>query len=200
MANWSTAAAKVNMGKEPHPLITRLVGLSAPAVILPWTTYADTHNELGTAANTSLADLAERHTLVVYFTASEDEGNGPSADTMSRVYRANDHGITKLGARTVGVSTQTALEQQQIAVSEEFPQLMLADDELALAEDLGLPTVEIDGRYEYESLAMIVRGGIIVHVVYPIISPCGHIDDVLCWLAQQDRGQAGPHADGGPAS
>jgi peroxiredoxin len=175
------------MDKEPHPLIARLVGLSAPTVILPWTTYADSHDELGEAANMSLADLAERHTLVVYFTPGEDESDGPSADTMSRVYRANDHGITQLGAQTVGVSTQTALEQQQIAVTEEFPQWMLADDKLALADDLGLPTVEIDGRDEYEPMAIIIRDGCIAHVVYPIASPSGHIDGILRWLARRKR-------------
>jgi DNA-binding IclR family transcriptional regulator/peroxiredoxin len=155
------------------------------------------HDELGPAANMSLADLAERHTLVVYFTPGEDEGDGPSADTMSRVYRANEHGITQLGARAVGVSTQTALEQQQIAVSEEFPHLMLADDQLALADDLGLPTVEIDGRDEYEPLALIIRDKVIAHVVYPIVSPGSHIDDVLRWLAEQDHGPARSHSGGG---
>lgn len=174
---------------------TRLLGLSAPRVVLPWTTYADMHDELADAANMSLADLAERHTLVVYFTPSEDEGDGPTADTMSRVYRANDGGFTQFGVRTVGISTQTALEQERIAVSEEFPQLMLADNHLALADDLRLPTVEIEGRDEYEPLAMIIHDGIIAHVVYPIASPAGHIDEVLRWLAKHSKPRTQPYTD-----
>jgi DNA-binding IclR family transcriptional regulator/peroxiredoxin len=183
--------------QEPHPLIAQLVGLSAPTIVLPWTTCVEFHDELGSAANMSLADLAERHTLVVYFTPAEDEGDGPSADTMSRVYRANEHGITQLGARTVGVSAQPALEQEQLAVNEEFSHWMLADDKLALADDLVLPTVEINGRDEYEPLALIIRDKVIVHVVYPIASPGSHIDDVLRWLAQNDQGPTQPHSGGG---
>lgn len=43
--------------KEPDPAVTRVLGLSAPTVVLPWTTYADSHDELEDAANMSLADL-----------------------------------------------------------------------------------------------------------------------------------------------
>jgi peroxiredoxin len=178
---------KANNGDEPHPFTEHLVGLLAPTVSLPWTTYADMHDELGPAANLSLAGLAARHTLVVYFFPSEDEGDGPVADTMSRVYRANDGAITQLGGRTVGVSTQTALEQQKIAGNESFPQMMLADHELKLADSLDLPTVEIEGRDEYEALSIVIRDGTIAYVVYPIASPSGHIDSVLCWLTQNQR-------------
>jgi hypothetical protein len=43
----------------------------APAVVLPWTTYADSHDLLGPAADTNLADLARRDKLVVYFFPAE---------------------------------------------------------------------------------------------------------------------------------
>lgn len=183
--------------KEPHPTETRVLGLSAPSLVLPWTTYADSHDELEDAANMSLADLAARHTLVVYFTPSEDEGDGPTMDTMSRVYQANDGAFTQFGVRTVGVSSQTALEQARLAVAEEFPQLMLADNYLALADDLNLPTVEINGRDEYEPLAMIIHEGIIVHVVYPIASPAEHIDEVLRWLAKHSKARTSPYTNKG---
>ncbi len=178
---------RTSRGDEPHPFVEHLPGLLAPPISLPWTTYADSHKALGPAANTSLADLAARNTLVVYFFSSEDEGDGPTADTMSRVYRDNDGAIRQLGARTIGVSTQTALEQQEIANTELFPQMMLADDKLRLAENLDLPTVEIDGRDEYEALTIVIREGEIAYVAYPIASPSGHIDGVLRWLTQDKQ-------------
>jgi peroxiredoxin len=175
------------VGNEPpHPLIRRLTGLTAPTVVLPWTTYSDLGEELGSAATTSLARLARRRTLVVYFTPGEDEGDGPSADTMSRAFRAHDHGIGQLGAMTVGVSTQTALEQQRVATAEEFPQMMLADDQLRLADDLDLPTIEGDGRVEYQCLTLIIHEGRIAHIIYPIELPGHHLDQVLYWLAHRN--------------
>lgn len=166
-------------------MVEHLIGLPAPTVSVLWTTHTDNHDE--PSANTSLADLARRHTLVVYFTPSEDEGDGPTADTMSRVYKANQNGVAQLGALIVGVSTQTALEQQLIASAESFPQPMLADDKRELAKTLDLPTVKIDGRDEYEPLAIIIRDGLIAHVEYPISSAGSHIDGVLRWLAQHEQ-------------
>ncbi len=171
--------------KEAQALATPLAGRPAPDVELPWTTYADKQDLLGPNANTSLAELARRHTLVAYFFPSEDEEEGPFADTMSRVYRANDHEITQLQARTVGVSTQTALAQQQIALTELFPQLLLADDELRLADALQLPTTEVAGRDEYRPMAILIYKGLISHVIYPIASPRAHIAEVLAWLAER---------------
>ncbi len=184
------------MGEELHPLVEHLIGLPAPRVVLPWTTYGDIQEELGSIAKTNLADLAKHQTLVVYFTPSEDERDGHSADTMSRVYRANGGGITQLGARVIAISTQMALEQQQLAFAESFSNLMLADDKLKLAEALDLPTVEIDGRDEYEPLVIIIRDKVIAHVIYPIESPSNHIDDVLRWLAQQDQRRTRLHTGG----
>lgn len=171
------------MSEKVHEFTAHLVGLPAPSVVLPWTTYAGCHDQLGPAANTSLAAISERTTLVVYFFPAENEGNY-DADTMSRAFRDDDDAIGSLKARTVGVSTQAALEQQVIATVELFPQLLLADEVLELAEALDLPTSEVDGRDEYEPLTMIIRDGYIAHVIYPIESPRAHIEKVLDWLAR----------------
>jgi peroxiredoxin len=78
------------------------------------------HDALGPGANTSLAALAARRTLVTYFFPAETDGD-PAADTMGRAFRDRDNEMTASGARIVGVSTQTALEQQETAVAELFP-------------------------------------------------------------------------------
>ena len=161
----------------------RLVGLQAPSVVLPWTTYAACHDQLGPAANTSLAAISEWVTLVVYFFSAENEGTY-DANTMSRAFRDADDAIGNLKVRTVGVSTQTTHEQQTIATIELFPQLLLADEDMALAEALDLPTLQVNGRNEYEPLTVIIRNGYIAHVIHPIVSPREHIAKVLDWLTQ----------------
>jgi peroxiredoxin len=174
------------MTERPADLASRLLGHPAPTVSLPWTTYADMHDALGPGVNTSLAALAARGTLIVYFFPAETEGNF-AADTMSRAFRDRDNEITQARARVVGVSTQPALEQQQIAVAELFPQLLLADAELRLADELRLPTIEIDGRDEYEPMTIMLCASRIAHVIYPIPSPSAHIAEVLSWLAQREE-------------
>lgn len=184
---------KASKSDEPHEFVEHLLGLPAPTVSLPWTTYADMQDALGPAAKTSLADLAARDTLVVYFYPSEDEREGFAADTMSRVYRNNDGAVTQLGARTVGVSTETALNQQQIAASELFPQLLLSDEKAEVAKDLDLPTVIIDDRPEYEPLAIIIRDGKIAYVAYtyPGAAPSEYIEHILRWLAENQQTKSG---------
>lgn len=179
------------MADDADALIKRLTGLSAPEVALPWTTYADCHDLLGPAASMSLSALAIHDTLVVYFFPAEDEEDGPAANTMSRVYRSSYHDISRLGARVVGVSTQTALQQQEIALAELFPQLLLADDELRLADSLLLPTTEVAGRDEYEPITLLIRGGVIAQAIYPIPFPRTHIPEVLAWLEGDGGERAG---------
>jgi peroxiredoxin len=181
------------MSNEPHEFVEHLLGLPAPTVSLPWTTYADMHDGLGPAANTSLADLAARDTLVVYFYPSDDEREGFAANTMSRVYRNNNGGITQLGARTIGVSTETALHQQELAASELFPQMLLSDEKAQVAKDLDLPTVIIDDRDEYEPLTVVIRDGKIAYVAYtyPGASPSEYAEHILCWLAENEQKKSG---------
>jgi peroxiredoxin len=176
------------VNEEPHPLVARLVGLAAPRISLPWTTYAYSHDLLGANANTSLAVIASYETLVAYFFPAESEDDPPDANTMSRVFRDTCNDIAQHGAQVVGVSTQTALAQQQIAAAESFGHLLLSDSEMKLADALRLPTVEIDGRDEYEPITTVIRDGRIARVVYPIASPRAHIPEVLAWLQNTASG------------
>jgi peroxiredoxin len=172
---------------DSHALMKRLVGLPVPTTVLPWTTYASWHDQLGPGANTSLDAIEQKRTLVVYFFPVENARDGYDADTMSRAFRDHDDDFARLGARAVGVSAQTALEQQTIATIELFPQLLLADELLELADALQLPVSEIDGRHQYEPLTLIIRDGVIVHGIYPIGSPKAHIKTVQDWLRDHQK-------------
>src|SRR6266480_676442 len=59
---------------------------------------------------------------------------------------------------------------------------MLAEEHLALAGALGLPTFSVDGMTLYRRLTMIVTGGVIEHVFYPVFPPDQHAQEVLDWL------------------
>jgi len=64
---------------------------------------------------------------------------------------------------------------------------MLSDERLALADALGLPTFTVDGMRLYRRLTMIITGGIIEHVFYPIFPPDQHAQEVLDWLQANPR-------------
>ena len=64
-----------------------------------------------------------------------------------------------------------------------FP--MLSDVDLALAEALGLPTFQAGGMRLYKRLTLVVDGGTIEHVFYPIFPPNQHASQVLAWLRER---------------
>jgi peroxiredoxin len=64
---------------------------------------------------------------------------------------------------------------------------MLSDEGLALAGALGLPTFQVAGMTLYRRLTMIITGGVIEHVFYPVFPPDRHAQEVLDWLRAQPR-------------
>ena len=59
---------------------------------------------------------------------------------------------------------------------------MLADLEHSLAAALSLPTFSAGGESLYSRLTLIVAGGAVEHVFYPIFPPNTHAQEVLEWL------------------
>jgi len=53
-----------------------------------------------------------------------------------------------------------------------------------LAERLGLPTFEAGDRPRYKRLTLVLNGGRIEHVFYPVFPPDRHAAEVLAWLQQ----------------
>lgn len=99
--------------------------------------------------------------------------------------------------RVVGVSSQSARSILSLASHEALPHVLLSDDRLELADEMGLPTFEVDGVCHYERLTMIVRDGRVEKVFYPVPDPSAHAAEVARWLRdEQDRpdraGAAGP--------
>ena len=85
-------------------------------------------------------------------------------------------------AQVFGLSSQPTDYQAEAVDRLHLPFAMLSDERLALAGALGLPTFGVDGMTLYRRLTMIVAGGVIEHVFYPVFPPDQHAQEVLDWL------------------
>lgn len=86
-------------------------------------------------------------------------------------------------SRVFGMSSQDPDYQAELVERLRLPFVMLSDPRFALADALRLPTFAAPG-YErlYARLTLVVRGGRIEHVFYPIFPPNTHAQHVLDWL------------------
>jgi peroxiredoxin len=90
-------------------------------------------------------------------------------------------------AQVFGLSSQPTGYQAEAVERLHLPFAMLSDEHLALAGALGLPTFSVDGVTLYRRLTMIITGGVIEHVFYPIFPPDQHAQEVLDWLRAHPR-------------
>ena len=89
------------------------------------------------------------------------------------------------GAKHVfGLSTQDNFYQTEMASRLHLPFPVLSDDRLALTRALKLPTMEVAGLTLIKRMALIVDGGRITHVFYPVFPPDRNAGDVLEWLKE----------------
>jgi peroxiredoxin len=172
---------EAQMGDRQTPAsVKRLIGQRLPSVKLSCTTRVIEHELLWNAPFVSLADIAHRSALVVYFFTSAD-----CVSTRHTVFRrmiAYDRTFSSLEALTVGISTQAPWEQRKFCDYGEYPPLWLSDHMLKLANAMELPIRAAGARLEYESLTMIAREEHIAQIFYPIDKPADHMAMVLKWL------------------
>ena len=81
-----------------------------------------------------------------------------------------------------GLSSQSSEYQREAVDRLHLPFAMLSDERLALVGALGLPTFTAGGMTLYRRLTMIVTGGAVEHVFYPVFPPDQHAQQVLDWL------------------
>jgi peroxiredoxin len=161
-----------------------LPGASVPALTLP-----------STRGPIDLAREAE-DLLVVYVYPRTGIPGRPSPDgwdsipgargctPQSCAFRDRIDDFARHGASLLGLSAQTATEQAEFAEREGIPYPIVSDDSLQLADELGLPTFEVDGMTLYKRLTFVARGGTIRRVFYPVFPPDRNAADVLAWLDQ----------------
>jgi peroxiredoxin len=85
-------------------------------------------------------------------------------------------------AHTLGLSAQSVAEQHEVVERLELPYALASDPLLTVAQALGLPTFEVDGMRLYKRITLVVEGGEIVKVFYPVFLPNRNAEDVLEWL------------------
>lgn len=90
--------------------------------------------------------------------------------------------LADLGAAVAGVSTQSTAYQAEAAERLHLPFPLLSDEAGELTAALGLPTFHAAGMTLLKRLTLIVRGGRVEHVFYPVFPPDQHTAAVLRWL------------------
>jgi peroxiredoxin len=94
------------------------------------------------------------------------------------------HGeIRSLGAAVFGLSTQSTAEQREAVDRLHLPFELLSDAELRLTNALRLPTFQVDGMTLLKRLTLILAGGRVEKVFYPVFPPDRNASDVAAWLA-----------------
>ena len=97
-------------------------------------------------------------------------------------FRDHHKDLAKLHADVYGVSTQSTDYQQEMVKRLEVPFEVLSDETFAFTRALKLPTFTVEGMTLLKRLTLIVRGGKIEKVFYPVFPPDRHADEVMAWL------------------
>lgn len=87
---------------------------------------------------------------------------------QSCAYRDHYQELKVLGAKVFGLSTQTTEYQAEMANRLHLPFLILSDENLEFQQALNLPTFEIAGMTLLKRLTLIVTGGVVTDVHYPV--------------------------------
>ena len=101
---------------------------------------------------------------------------------QSCAFRDHHAELQSLGATVFGLSTQTTAYQQEAVERLHLPFELLSDADLKLATALRLPTFEVDGMTLIRRLTLVISGGRIEHVFYPVPEPAQNAEDVIAWL------------------
>jgi peroxiredoxin len=97
-------------------------------------------------------------------------------------FRDHQAELGELGAAVIGLSAQPLAEQREFAERERIPFPLASDPERRLGAAIGLPTFEVGGMTLYTRLTLVVDGGVVSHVFYPVFPPDTHADEVVAWL------------------
>jgi peroxiredoxin len=160
-----------------------LVGMRVPAIALP-----------STAGRSVVLAKAGRPRAVVYAYPRTGEPGKPSPDGWDLIpgargctpqscsFRDHHQELLDLGAEVFGLSSQTTAYQQEMAGRLHLPFEVLSDADLRFAGALRLPTFEVAGMTLIRRLTLILLGGRIEHVFYPVFPPDQSAAQTLAWL------------------
>ena len=102
---------------------------------------------------------------------------------QSCAFRDHHAELQDLGARVFGLSTQDGDYQREAAERLNLPYELLSDEELEFAKALGLPTFEAEGMTLLKRVTLVLEGGEIRKVFYPVFPPGRNAKVVIGWLS-----------------
>jgi len=160
-----------------------LPGLTLPQVALPSTA----------GRRVDLAGLSGRTVVYVYPRTGRPDQDPPrgwneipgarGCTPQSCAFRDHHAELTALGARVFGLSTQDTDYQREAVDRLHLPFELLSDDRLGFAHGLRLPTLEVESMTLIKRLTLIVDGGRIAKVFYPVFPSDRNAGDVVAWLS-----------------
>jgi peroxiredoxin len=177
--DWSTIPKPSDDGTASH-----LAGMRMPSVALP-------------ATDGSKVDLSALPGLAVLYAYPRtgrpgvDNPDGwdliPGArgcTPQSCAFRDHFAELKALGVdRLFGLSTQDSMYQREAAERLHLPFPILSDEHLRLTMALRLPTFQTSGMTLMKRLTLIIQGGKIEHVFYPVFPPDRNAGEVIAWLS-----------------
>jgi peroxiredoxin len=86
------------------------------------------------------------------------------------------------GLKLAGLSAQTLEDQVEVSERLGIMYPVVADPELRLKDALGLPTFHFEGAELYKRVTLLIRGGRIEQVFYPVFPPDKNAEEVVAWL------------------
>jgi peroxiredoxin len=84
-----------------------------------------------------------------------------------------------------GLSTQDPDYQREAAERLHLPFAILSDAHLTLTRAMGLPTFETSGMTLLKRFTLVIDGGTVEHVFYPVFPPDRSASEVAAWLSQR---------------
>jgi peroxiredoxin len=102
-------------------------------------------------------------------------------------FRDHAEDLAAAGASVAGVSSQTTADQLEAASRLGLPFPLLSDSNLVLTDAIGLPTFRAGGEVLIKRLTLVVRGGLVEHVFYPVYPPDRHAEEVLRYIRSTGR-------------
>ena len=182
--DWSKIPAPEDDGGARH-----LAGLTMPNIALPATS----------GETVSLAELPGLSVVFAYPRTGRPDEISPVDDwdmipgargctPQSCAFRDLFADLKAAGAAHVfGLSTQDTAYQREMAERLHLPFPVLSDENLAVANALRLPTMQVADMTLLKRLTMVISDGKIVKTFYPVFPPDRNASDVLAWL-QANRG------------
>ncbi|MBO0757363.1 MAG: peroxiredoxin [Bradyrhizobiaceae bacterium] len=162
-----------------------LTGLKLPALALAATD----------GSSVDLSQLADR--TVVYVYPRTGRPGVPLPDGWDAIPGARgctpqscgfrDHlgELKQLGVANVfGLSTQDSDYQREVVERLHLPFPLLSDANLTFTRSLNLPTFVVAGMTLLKRMVLVIDGGTIVKVFYPVFPPDKSAEEVIAWLSK----------------